>query len=470
MRVAYIAAGAADMYCGSCLRDNALARALRALGHDAILVPTYTPLRLDEESASEPRVYLGGVEVFLNQRFPDWGRNGGLLRRLLGSQTLLRWLGKLSQRTDPRRLGPLTVSILKGEAGSQERTVRELAAAVAGGPRPDVVHLTNSLFAGLARPLGRAARAPVVCGLQGEDLFLAGLPQPYREEALALIREHAAGIDRFVATSAELKERLAAWMGLERDRIDVVLPGIHLEDFETAAPEDSPAGRRPRTIGYLARIAPEKGLHLLAHAFRALAAGGEFPDLRLRIAGYLGRGERRYAAAVRRQLAAWGLRARVDLLGTLTRAEKIAFLRSLDVLAVPTAYPEAKGLFVLEALAAGVPVVEPRHGSFLEIVEATGGGLLHAPGDPADLAARLADVLRDAERRAQLAANGRAAVRERFTARRMAEETAAVYARVAAGASPPAAAPGRETGQGGSGAQAGASGLAGPPWNRQTEV
>jgi len=80
------------------------------------------------------------------------------------------------------------------------------------------------------------------------------------------------------------------------------------------------------------------------------------------------------------------------------------------VLSVPTTYHEPKGLFVLEALAAGVPVVQPAHGAFPEMLESLGGGRLVPPGDADGLAAQLADLLLNPVARTELGSTGRAAV------------------------------------------------------------
>src|SRR5262245_13086197 len=112
-----------------------------------------------------------------------------------------------------------------------------------------------------------------------------------------------------------------------------------------------------------------------------------------------------------------------------THVDKVHFLHNLDVLSVPTTYREPKGLYVLEALANGVPVVQPRHGSFPELVEATGGGLLVVPDDPADLARTLRRLMDDPAECETLGSAGKEAVQRHFHAERMARETADVYAR-----------------------------------------
>jgi glycosyltransferase involved in cell wall biosynthesis len=426
MRIAFLAAGAGGGYCGSCLHDNALALAMRRLGKDFLLVPAYTPLRVEGEDASEPRIFLGALEVYFAEMAPRAAR---LLGPVLRSRALIRLVSRFAARTDPRGLGRLTVSVLRGEEGRQRQAIAELADWLAGSIKPDVIHLSNLLFAGLASGLKRAVGVPVVAGLQGEDLFVESLPEPYRSEAVGLLRERAADIAAFVSTNRYYADHAAEWLGLDRSRLAVVPNGIASEDF--AAGEPRAAGTGPLAIGYFARIAPEKGLELLADAYAFLAQTGEFPGLRLRVAGYLPPAEHRYAARVRAFLAARGLGDRVEILGTVDRAAKVAFLRGIDVFAVPAVHPEPKGISVLEALASGVPVVQPAHGSYPEIIEATGGGLLHAPRDPQDLAAKLATLLRDPDLRRLLGDAGRAAVRERFTAEKMAEGHLAVYERVA---------------------------------------
>jgi glycosyltransferase involved in cell wall biosynthesis len=114
------------------------------------------------------------------------------------------------------------------------------------------------------------------------------------------------------------------------------------------------------------------------------------------------------------------------------RKGKIDFLGSIDVLSVPTVYEEPKGLFVLESLAAGVPVIQPRHGAFPELLARTGGGLLVDPGDTTALATSLAGLLSDPARRKALGEAGRETIHDRFNAERMGEQTLEVLARIAA--------------------------------------
>jgi len=222
--------------------------------------------------------------------------------------------------------------------------------------------------------------------------------------------------DGFVALSQYYAEHATRHFGLPRDRVHGITIGIRTGDFaEVAAPPDEPF-----TIGYLARICPAKGLAELCDAFVELHRTGR--SCRLRIAGYLGQADRSYMDRIAKRVERAGLAEAFEYVGEVTRAEKLRFLQSLHVLSVPTVYAEAKGFYVLEALAAGVPVVLPKHGAFPELVEATGGGVLHEAGSCSALAEALAGLMDNRSRRRDLASAGRSAVRESFTAERMAND------------------------------------------------
>jgi glycosyltransferase involved in cell wall biosynthesis len=451
VRIAYVSAGAADMYCGSCLHDNTLVAALQRLGHDAVLVPTYTPLRTDEPGVAIERVFFGALNVYLKQIAPPLRRGWAGVERLLDRPGLLALVSRLGSATDPGRLGELTLSILRGEEGNQASELDKLAGWLRDSFRPQVVHLTNSMFAGFARRLKAELGVPVVCSVQGEELFLDGLREPSRGEVRAALAERARDVDLFVAPSRFYADLMASYLQVERGRMAVVPLGIHLAghgaghgsggaaaDGGVRDAADGATGDVARTavrgagepwvVGYLGRIAPEKGLDLVAAAFRELAAALGGPGrVRLHVAGYLPPQHRGYLRGVERRLSEWGLAGDYRYAGEVTREEKIAFLGGLDLLAVGTVYPEPKGLYVLEALANGVPVVAPLNGAFPELLAETGGGVLVAPGDPAALAAALAELLRDPARRERLGRAGREAVHARYGDEAMAVATLALY-------------------------------------------
>ena len=425
MKIVYITAGAGGMYCGNCLRDNTLAGALLRQGHDVTLVPLYTPIRTDENDVSLDQVFYGGLNVFLQQRISLFRHTPRLVDGVLDTPGLLRWIARFAIDTDPHLLGALTLSVLKGEEGHQRKELHRLTEWLGRESRPQLVHLTNSLLVGLVRKIKSRLDVPVLCALQGEDFFLEGLPEPHRENALQVLRKRAADIDAFIAPSRTYADHMAGFLDVPRERIHVVYPGLELDGHGGA--KASSGG--DFTIGYMARIGPDKGLHILVDAFRILRQPENSPRCRLRVAGYLGREHRSYLEKLQARIREWGLAEDFEYLGTIDRKAKIEFIQGLDALSVPTAYAAPKGLYVLEAWANGVPVVEPRHGSFPEFMEASGGGLLFEPGDAEDLAAGLRRLIEDRAYAAALGQKGRTAVQNVFNATTMARETSAIYAR-----------------------------------------
>jgi len=414
------------MYCGACMQDNRLAARLAQQGHDSVLIPLYLPIRTDEADVSIHRVYYGGFNVSLQQRFALFRRLPKALDRLFDSPRLLHWLGRWAGRMRPADLGPLTVSVLAGKHGAQRKELAHLCAGLQT-LKPDVVHLPNLMFAGIVHTLKETLHAPALCTLAGEDAFLDALSEPYRGQAFDLIHKGIEHIDGFVAPTRYYAARAAERFGLTPERVHHVPMGIRVDDIWE--PADPPAA--PFTLGYLAAVYPEKGLATLCDAFTLLRRRGQ--DCRLRIAGYLGGAGRGYWNQIRTRLKQQGLGDAVDYVGEVNRADKFDFLRSLHVLSVPTAHPEPKGFYILEALAAGVPVVQPRHGSFPELIEATGGGLLYDSTGPEALAEALAVLMDDEPLRRRFAREGRDAVLRDFSDEVLATRIWSLYEQLAGG-------------------------------------
>ena len=424
MRIAYLAAGAAGMYCGSCLHDNTLAAKLLEMGEDVVLVPIYTPIRTDEVDVSERRVFFGGINVYLQQRWPIFRRLPKWVDRWLDHPALLGRLGGRASSVDPAQLGDLTVSMLKGESGNQRKELEVLVDWLLNEVKPDVVHLSNSMMLGLARMIAERCGPPVVCSLSGEDIFLEQLVAPHYEEARELLRERANDADAFVALNHYYADFMADYLSVDRSKLNVIPHGLNLDGHALRNP--STISDKPK-VGYLARICPEKGLHLLVAACEKLAEQPEFAELELHVAGYLGGGDKQYFQQLQSRAAAGPLVGKFHYHGEPTRDGKIAFLQTLHVFSTPTVYRESKGLPSLEALANGVPVVLPDHGSFPEIIADTGGGILHRPNDIEDLATKLSQLLRDRVLAASLGNSGREAVVRRNNAGKMATDTLELY-------------------------------------------
>ncbi|MBM3457875.1 MAG: glycosyltransferase family 4 protein [Armatimonadetes bacterium] len=425
MRILQLTPGTGSFYCGTCVRDNALVTELRRQGHDALLVPLYLPAILDEPAATPKMpILFGGINVYLQQKSRLFRRTPRWVDRLFDGEGLLRQVASRAGMTSARELGELTLSTLRGEEGKQLKELERLVEWLRTEGRPDVVCLSNILLLGLARRIREGTGAAVVCTLQGEDSFLDSLPEPERTQAWDTLAERARDVDAFVAVSRYYGDLMQERAKLPPARVHTVHCGITLEGYE----ERSEPPTVP-TVGYLARLSRLKGLERLVSAYEILRERNRVPGLRLHAAGTMTAADEPFVAGLQERLAAQGYGNEVEFRPNLEREEKIAFLRGLSVFSVPTTYGESFGLYLLEAMAAGVPVVQPRHAAFPEVLKATGGGLLCGPDDSGALAAGLESLLLDPEQARRLGNTGREAVHSRFSATMMARGVLEVFDR-----------------------------------------
>jgi glycosyltransferase involved in cell wall biosynthesis len=311
--------------------------------------------------------------------------------------------------------------MLRGEDGNQAKELDRLAEWLVG-EKPDVVCLSNALFMGLARRIKQETGALVACTLQGEDGFLDALPEPDRTASWDTLTEREKDVDAFIAVSQYHADLMIRRAKLPPERVHVVYNGILLDGYGTApTPPDPPA------LGYLARMHPAKGLETLVEAFILLCQRDRIKNLQLRVAGAQVGGDAAYVEKLREHLTAAGVSDRATFHPNIDRAEKIAFLQSLSVLSVPATYGESFGLYVIEALAAGVPVVQPRHAVFPELLAETGGGVLCEPDDPDSLADAVENLLADPQAARALGEEGRRNVFARFNVDEMARNVVRVF-------------------------------------------
>ena len=404
MRIVIVTAGGAGMFCGACMHDNTWARALQQAGHEVVLLPLYTPLTLDDDSQSTRRIYVGGVNVYLDARFPFWRHVPRWIKRWLDAPWVLRLASQFSVSNNAADLGDLTLSLLEGEAGPHRFALQDLNHHLAE-LAPDFICFSNLMLGGGAAALRRQFPGQIWCVLQGDDIFLDALHEPWRSESWSRLRNFASDFDGFVTHSDFYRTFMGGRLGLQEGKVHLLPLSIDCSKHLGQPKRDLGS---PPTVGYFARIDPAKGLDQLVEAVVLLQE--QFPNVRLRAGGYLGGAHREYFKRVRELAAPLG--DRFEYIGSPeTLAEKAAFLQGLDVFSVPTRYHEPKGLFLLEAWANGLPVVQPAHGAFPELIRSTGGGLLVEPDNAAALAAGLARVLANDSLRQELAAAGAAGVR-----------------------------------------------------------
>lgn len=382
MKIAIITAGGAGMFCGSCMQDNTLVRTLRMAGEDAVLVPTYTPIRVDEDDVSIDRVFMGGINVYLSSMIPGWRSLPSWMTGWLNRPGVIQRLAGFGTSTDPAKLGSLTLDMLRGSAGPQRRVIHQFVEYLCTDLKPDIIVFSNALLSGVLTELRAAFHGPILCLLQGDDIFLEALSSRWKPRVMDQIRENCAVFDGFLTHSRYYREFMVEYLGLPVDKFRQIPLTVDTAGFEQQKPVH-PASER-FCIGYFARICPEKGIqNLLAAAEPLLAAS---PHTELVIAGFLPKLHESWFRGLLDKVQNQYV-DRVFWLGSPPdRATKISLLKTFDVLCVPASYHEPKGLYVLEAGLAGVPSVVPAHGAFPELTDSLDCGHVYDTQNPGALA------------------------------------------------------------------------------------
>ena len=428
-KIVYLTAGAGGMFCGSCMHDNALSRSLQKKGWDVQLTPTYTPIRTDEQDASVDQVFFGGINVFLQQKIPFFRWLPASLDRFLDNPKLIRRVTAKAMDTDAKTLGKLAVSMLKGIDGNQRKEVRRICEWLSK-TKPRLMVFSNILIGGCIEEIKKQIDVPIVVTLQGDDVFLSSLQQPFQTKALERIAEIGKHVDAFIVHSGFYRGYISKYLNLDISKFHVTPLGLELHDFEAFRELPQRSEPKEMTLGYLARLAPEKGLHYLIDAFIALKQDSRFESLKLRIAGWLGPQHKDYADKQFAKLNKAGLESQYKYVGAIEREEKLDFLRSIDLFSVPTEFLEPKALYALEALAASVPVIAPDHGAFPELARATGGIRLFSARNVNALSDAIATLATDLQLRTELGQAGQASVFKDRNATVMARSTGEVLVKV----------------------------------------
>ena len=425
MKVIHILPGSGGtFYCENCMRDSALVKALRRRGHDVVMVPMYLPIYTDDARlADESPVFFGGINCYLQQKFGLFRHTPRWLDRLFDARWLLRAAAKQAGSTRPAGLGEMTLSMLAGPDGNQAKELDRLVEWLSAEGRPDVVHVSSVLLLGLAGGLKRALRAPVVFTTMDEDTWVDAIEPPYNERCWEAMRARAADVDAFITVSDYYAGVIGGRLALTGDRLHKVPIGIDVTGLDP-----SPTPPATPVVGYLSRMSRKLGLEILVEAVIALKkTRPALAGLKLRAMGGKTGDDEAFVESLRRRVQAEGLAADFEFLDEIDRDHRVAFVRSLTAMCVPMPGGEAFGTFILESLAAGVPVVQPRLGGFTELVERTGGGTLYEPNDAPTVAQAIEAMLSDPPRARALGVAGREAVLRDYTVERMAERTEQVY-------------------------------------------
>lgn len=411
MRIAQLVPGSGNaFYCENCLRDASIITELQRHGHQPLVVPLYLPIVLETENyePSAP-IFFGGINVYLQQKSLLFRKTPRWLDRILDSPFLLKLAGKRSGMTQASELGDMTLSMLLGEKGNQAKEVKRLTNWLKESGKPDLVQLSNALLLGMARQIKKELGIPILCLLQDEDIWIDAMPEPLRTKLWATMSERASDVSAFISVSEYYKEQMSQRLNIPPEKIHVIYTGIQTEKYK-----QSELPYNPPVIGYLERQCKEKGLDVLAKAFVILKRDDRFKNVKLMIAGGMTPGDEPFVDGIKRYLTQSGVIDDVKFLPNLNIKERIEFLSTLTILSVPAEHREAFGIYVIEALASGVPVVQPNHGAFTELMNILKGGIIYEPNEPEVLAREMGSLLSNPERAKELGNIGKKAVEERF--------------------------------------------------------
>jgi glycosyltransferase involved in cell wall biosynthesis len=429
MRIAIIIPGSGgSFYCENCLRDSGLAAGLQRAGFEAFPVPMYLPLFAGDASFSRPSssrraapLFYGAIALYLRQQSAFFRRLPAAFDRLFNARPFLSLAAGLAGSTRAAGLEEMTVSMLLGEEGNQAAELEQLIGWLEREAKPDVVHLSNALLLGLAPALRSRLGVPVICSLQDEHVWIEPMAERARERVWSLLAEKAKAVDRFVAVSEYYRNEMAPKLNIDPAAIAVVPLGVDPPQAGCRVAPTEPV------IGFLSRLERSSGLDTLVTTLAALKTDPALANARLNAYGGLTGDDVPFVRQLKRTVRRLGLADSVSLVTSYDRGRRFEFLRGLSVLCVPRREPEAFGMFLIEALIQGVPVVAPEEGGFTEIVKATGGGLLYPPGDERALTEALRRVLTDAALAGELGDRGCARARELYSLDRTAAVMGQVY-------------------------------------------
>ena len=426
MKIAYVTPGSGGtFYCQNCFRDSDLLKSLEEIGHDVIRVPMYLPTNIDDPGcAADTPVFFGAINVYLKEKIPFYRHAPVWLERFFDSPALLQYAAKKSGSVKASGLEEMTISMLLGEKGNQASELDHLINYL-HEIKPDVVHLSNALLLGLAHRLKRDLGVGVICSLQDENEWIDLMEEGYRDKVWQLMAETAVDVDFFVTASRYYSEKSQRQLSIPARKIKVIYGGINLDGYEI-----SPLPFEPPVIGYLCRMSEYFGLGILTDAFIKLKKDARFKDVKLHVTGGYTTDDKSFVNEVMKKINLSGYGRDVKIFKNFNKESRVNFLKTLTLLSVPVPGGEAFGAYQVEALAAGVPVVQPRAGCFPEFVETTKGGVIYDPNNSETLTAEITSLLSAPEQIRQMGTQGRKTVLERFSMDNMARDMVKVYEEV----------------------------------------
>jgi glycosyltransferase involved in cell wall biosynthesis len=423
MNIIHIIPGSGgSFYCGNCLRDSKLFDAIRAEGHDAIKVPMYLPLFAHDTINKEIPVFYGAISIYLKQNYRIFRHAPAWVDKLLNSGPMLRFAARMANSTRANGLEDMTISMLLGEDGQQKDELEKMVHWLETHIKPDVIHISNALLLGLAHKLKERLKVPVVCSLQDEDVWVDDMHPEMAEKVWQLMREKAADIDLFIGVSNYFAGFMQEKLRISDDKMEILNLGVDPEDYTF-----SDASAKDRNIGYLSRLCRENGLEVLIDAFILLKKMNGFDDVRLLLTGGYTADDNSFIKKQKKKIHTAGLDDVVEIIHDFEGEARKDFLSRVQLLSVPVLKGEAFGIYILEAMASGIPVVQPALGAFPEIIEKSGGGVVYPSNTPEELAIALSALLVDKHMISEMSLKARKSTEDTFNIHFLAKRLTSLY-------------------------------------------
>jgi glycosyltransferase involved in cell wall biosynthesis len=411
-----------SFYCGNCLRDSKYVDALRNLGHQVVKIPMYLPLFADEHDITDIPIFYGAISTYLKQVYPIFRKAPKWFDHLLNSKPMMKMAASMAGSTRAKGLEDMTISMLLGEHGEQKEELENMVHWIAEHCKPDIIHLSNALLLGLAKSLKEKIGVPVVCSLQDEDVWVDAMHPNFQDKIWKLMHTRAEDVDALIAVSNFFAETMKKQMELPVEKVHTFYLGVDYEDYTFVSTKE-----KGRNVGYISRMCHENGFDIVVDAFIELKKKPGFEDVKLIATGGSTGDDTKFIKEQKHKIKENNLSDFFEILPDFEDDARHDFFKLVSLISVPVRIGEAFGMYLLESMASGVPVVQPALGAFPEIIELSGGGVTYMPNTPGKLSETWAEVLSNPELLEKLSRNGYEGTKNRFNIHNHAKEIITLY-------------------------------------------
>ncbi len=425
MQIVHIVPGSGgSFYCGNCLRDSKYLRGLKEAGVEVVKVPMYLPIFADEHDLEQVPVFYGAVSLYLRHSYKIMRKAPRWLDKLFNSAPILKLAAGMAGSTNPKGLEDMTISMLLGEAGGQNAELDHLVDWLKNHCHADVIHISNALLLGLARKLKNELDVKIVCSLQDEDVWVNAMDEPFRTQTWKLMKERTEDVDAFFSVSNYYSGQMKKWLDIPDQKL--------ITNHITIDPDDyhfTEIDKKPLNIGYISRLCESNGLGVLVDAFIHFKKDPAWEKVNLVITGGYTGDDETFIKSMKKKITKAGLQDSVEFYVDFEDGRH-EFFQKISILSVPVLEGEAFGLYLLESMASGVPVVQPALGAFPEIIQKSVGGVVYDTNSPEMLAKAWADLLADKEKLKNLSIAARDGVETHFNIHKKSRELVKIYSSI----------------------------------------